>query len=697
MSVPGRKSMYDDISVFFGTSPNEGFGLQSKLFVSLNYSGNNFGVAPNEGDVESIKNKPIWQLMLAKNHVRSGSGSSVVDDNVISTDFLNFVLNVGVHHKNIDRYGTQILEAYANCNSDAKTFFDTHIVGLNSSGKRVGLDKSTMVQDIKLANFNTYGSSGKTKDTIFSLTLPKLPRGCSDETGFELDQNALREIYNNPDSFTIDTTASSRTYTGTASRTYTGTASRPYTLLPPTNVLGPISRGPGEVRPAEVLPAEVSREGSLFGGKRKQHGGVFVDGWDLVPEFVQKLMLSAKSELSNAHADTPLGVHDLATGATYKMNKDGKLVRVVDGKEVEVKDDEVSDRDTSYSTRIKNSGTVYECLLSGDKRALYRCIDKFSASDMFNVPEHELTNVHPTIVKKLLDTFHVSYDSKDIEHYTMWLAGIKSRLVASLGEDNGEEVYDKLIKNQHLLNYIRGLINLVNKNKIILQDGRKDSKSTLSDMVGKTYIKDNKLKYFYKPSVSSTDALLPNYLDSFSTQLRNISQNQDFTNLLRLQGVVPGMGMPFNFSLNGGGKKKMVGGGQCESVKNMRKIYEIIMKSMEKKGKTLVDADKQRIEQAFQQLEKNNNDLDKYIKDLAAFVRLSDAVDIGLGEVSLKMVEDLSQKNISTYKSTVSNLQNCVSRITRENIGLMTSLIDQVLRPLSLTNINVPTAHLRIA
>lgn len=638
MSVSGRKSMYDDISLFFGVNPNEGTGLQSKLFVSLNYSGNNFDVAPNDGDVESIKNKPIWQLMLSKNHEGAAKG-----DNVISQKFLDFVKDVATHHKIINNLKTRILQAYANCNSDAKTFFNTHILGINSSRGRIGLDKVTMVDSIKLTNFKTYGTvegeevSGATKETMFSLTLPKLPKGCTAENNVQLDENALRDIY---------------------SKSYVDTSD------------------------------------SAGGGKRKQRGGVMVDGWDLVPEFVQKLMLSAKSELSNAHADTPLGVHDLATGLTYKLNKVGKLVRVLNGEEIEVVDKEVSEPNTSYSTGIKDADTVYQCLLSGDKRALHRCIDKFKDSDLFNVAEEELKKVHPTVVKKLLDTFHVSYDSKDIEHNTMWLGGIRSRLVASLGEDDGEEVYTKLIKNGPLLDYIRGLISLVNKNKIILQGSRKNDKSTLSDMAGKTYVKDNKLKYFYKPDVSSAEVLLPNYLDSFSTQLRNISQNQNYTNLFRLGGVVPGMGgMPLGY---GGGKKKMVGGGKCDTVDNMRKIYETIIKSLERKGKTLVDADKQRINQAFAQLEKNNNDLDKYIKDLAAFVRLSDAVDIGLGEVSLKMVEDLSQKNISGYKSTVSNLEGCVSRITRENVGLMTSLIDNILHPMAVLAHGGSPRHLRL-
>ena len=642
MSVSGRKSMYDDISLFFGEDSKSGTGLQSKLFVALNYSGNNFDVALNDGDVESIKNKPIWQLMLSKNHEGGKSG-----DNVISERFLGFVEKVAKHHKTINNLKTQILEAYGNCNSDAKTFFNTHILGLNSSAKRVDLNKTGMVDSIKLTNFKTYGTvegddtSGSTKDTMFSLTLPKLPKGCITENGEQLDENELRKLY---------------------------------------------SREFGD---------EVSKVNSQEAGNRKQRGGVMVDGWDLVREFVQKLMLSAKSELSNAHADTPLGVHDLATGLTYKMNKDGKLVRVVDGEEVEVKDDEVSDPKTSYSTHIKDPNTVYQCLLSGDKRALHRCIDKFKASDMFDVAEEELKKVHPTVVKKLLDTFHVSYDSKDIEHNTMWLGGIRSRLVASLGEDDGEDVYNKLVSNKHLLNYISGLISLVNKNKAILQGSRKNGKSTLSDMEGKKFVKDNQLKYFYKPDVSSADVLLPNYLDSFSTQLRNISQNQNFTNLFRLGGVVPGMGGMSPFGL-GGGKKKMVGGGKCDTVDNMRKIYETIIKSLERKGKTLVDADKQRINQAFAQLEKNNNDLDKYIKDLAAFVRLSDAVDIGLGEVSLKMVEDLSQKNISGYKSTVSNLEGCVSRITRENVGLMTSLIDNILHPMAVLAHGGSPRHLRL-
>ena len=167
--------------------------------------------------------------------------------------------------------------------------------------------------------------------------------------------------------------------------------------------------------------------------------------------------------------------------------------------------------------------------------------------------------------------------------------------------------------------------------------------------------------------------------------------------MVRTAGVIPSMALPLGMTLRGGARGKkhrnMIGG--ADNVETMKRVYMGILQDMQRRGKDLVDEDKKHIETAIKQLEENNKKLQKALKDLQAFIRLSEAVDVGISKVTLKDVENLSSQNLSSLKSTVSNLENCVGRVTRDQVGLMTSLIDQVFRPMALLNIGAPTAQLR--
>jgi polyhydroxyalkanoate synthesis regulator phasin len=169
--------------------------------------------------------------------------------------------------------------------------------------------------------------------------------------------------------------------------------------------------------------------------------------------------------------------------------------------------------------------------------------------------------------------------------------------------------------------------------------------------------------------------------------------------MVNTAGVVPSMALPFAHPMRGGSRKKsslhrnMVGG--LDSVTVMKDIYRNIIGMMQKRGKDLVDEDKKQIETAIKQIEENNRKLEKALKDLQAFVKLSEAVDVGISQVSLKDVENLSTENITSLRSTVSNLENCVGRVTRDQVGLMSSLINQVFRPMALLTIGAQPTQLR--
>ena len=303
--------------------------------------------------------------------------------------------------------------------------------------------------------------------------------------------------------------------------------------------------------------------------------------------------------------------------------------------------------------------------------------------------------MNPAVLVKILDTFSVRRVKGVVEHYMVWLSDFKNRLVASMGEQLGTKTFNVISENKKLLNYLHQLINVASSNPTLFGKA-----SDLSDMPGKELKKSPNVKYFYRPERSDAVSMMPSYLDTLVNQLRILPQNLSgqYNAMLHTSGVIPSMALPLGlYSLRGGARKekgtKHVGG--ADSTLLIKNLYKTILNDMQRRGKDLVDEDKKHIETAIKQIEENNRKLEKALRDLGAFVRLADAMDVGVSQVSLSDVENLSSKNVSSLKSTVSNLENCVGRVTRDQVGLMTSLLDQVFRPMALLTIGAPTSQLR--
>jgi len=643
MTSPTTNTMYDDIAPFFGPVADK-----AKLFVALNYRGSNYATSLNAGNPKSLKREQLWQLMLAKNYDIPN-----VDDNTVSNVFVDFVKAVGAHHKGlVNKTGSAEATAFksavcgprfASLHIDAQKFLTEHVnlVHIMDNTKAVTLDNPLALSPDYRVNLKQVDWHSTTKTTLFCSTLPELPSGTKDQNGAPLN----------------------------LCNVYTGALSGGYLS------------GGAPLNDQSMLPWTTA-------------------GLNLT-RFIKGVTEAQKHGMDVSSVDTPLNIYDVASDVVYSHDKDHNLVRVgKDGKQTPVND--WTTGDDCYSTQLKNCDQVYQCLLSGDKRALHKCLRKFAnEGNLFKVARDELSQVHPDVIQKLLDTFHVKYSksSGSIEHYTVWLGNLKQRLVSALGEDDGEEVHESILNNRNLLDYIHGLIDIARSNSNLF--GK--NVGVLSDMVNRELKKSSKIKYFYRPTTVDSASMMPTMLDSLLNQLRVLPQDLagQYNAMINTVGTVPGMSLPLGLMrMRGGAKKLLSGAGKLvsDNVKNMKDIYHNILEELNKRGKDLVDQDKEHINQAFNQLEENNNRLEKTIKDLQAFVRLNNAVDIGISKVSLRDIDRLgSDKSINSLKSTVSNLESCLGRVTRDQVGLMTSLVDQVLRPMALLTIGAPTTHLRVA
>ncbi len=635
MTSPTTNTMYDDLEPFFGTP-------LAKLFVALNYRGTNFSTALNAGDAESLKREQLWQLMLAKNYVNGGD-----KDNVVSKAFIDFVKYVGQHHKELVNPASEEAKTFksavcgprfASLHPDAQTFLNEHVnaVNVNNNTQAVSLENPLAATPDYRVNLKQVDWRSGDKVTKFCATLPETPEGTVDQT-------------NNP----VNLCAS-----------YKG------------GLAGGYLRGGAQLDDAAMV--------------EWQRAGLNVQ------KFIKGASEAHRTPLSKSSVSSPLDLVDLGADVTYSYNPTGELVRKTKTTPSGTKVEDVDGSDC-YSTQIKNCDQVYPCLLSGNKQALKDCFRKFAnEGDLFKVAHSELSKVHPSVINQLLATFHVSGG----EHYTVWLGNLKQRLVSELGEDDGEEVHKAILNNNHLLNYIRGLIDIARASPSVFS---RDTQP-FSDMDKRELKKSSKIKYFYRPTTADSANLMPTMLDSLLNQLRVLPQNLagQYSALIGTQGVIPGMALPLGMGvgLRGGARKVLKGAGNAvsDTVKNMRAIYQSILNELNNRGKDLVSQDKKKIEDALNQLEENNTRLEKTLRDLQAFVRLNKAVDVGISKISRREYEGLSDDNsVRSLKSSVSNLESCLGRVTRDQVGLMTSLVDQVLRPMALLTIGAPTSHLRVA
>jgi len=326
---------------------------------------------------------------------------------------------------------------------------------------------------------------------------------------------------------------------------------------------------------------------------------------------------------------------------------------------------------------------VHTCLLKGDPKALSACLGKLSIESMYAVAKSEVAKMNPRVMEKVLNTFDIrSNKHGKLEEYIEWRGSLESRLVQKLGAERGSKTAGAILANKKLLEYLRNVMDIVRANHGALSN---KGDRTLSDLPVKT---DDRIKYFVKPTNINRAAALSTQLGTLVNQLNVLPQNfvSSFNMPLNLSNV--NFGSPMMLPLMG-----MRGGGCIEdSVATMEAIYKQILEEMKRNGKDLVDEDKKRIENAIDQIKKNNSQLSSALNDLKGFMRLNTALTNGLTNVSLNEIKGSANADLSNQiKSFESSINNTAS----SQISLMTALIDQVFRPMALIASGASTNLLR--
>ncbi len=627
--MSGARNMYNEVDEFFaesgalvGTEEDK----RGRLFLSLNYKGNNFSQSINtKENPNTIVNEPIYQLMLAKNY-KATPGAA---DNIIATPFIQFVKGLGERHGKLDGQlqgaattaASTLSDIYGNwpnLTQDTRDFYMQLINLVPTTPKNLAVTSAPYAGN-KMDEFRLNlkkVNMEKTGLTIFGSTLPYLPTGSVAEDGKSLPVDHLHREY--------------------------------------------------EAGLKRTTPVAFVGGADSASYKSWDAAGLDVDKFLRAIAYIQQKSLRSPSSVKGELDE----IYDFTTDKIYKM-KDGKLVDA-DGNEMNEARYAADVAKNCHGTQLKDCDLVFECLLSGDPKGLSRCLGKLTVESMYAVAKSEVAKMNPKVMTKVLNTFDIRANKHGkIEEYIEWRGSLESRLTQKLGAERGSKTAAAILGNKKLLEYIRNIMEIVRSNP----DINPDKPVTLSDLPGKT---EDKIRYFIKPTNINRAAALSTQLGTLVNQLNVLPTNFLSTLNMPLNLANVNFGSPMGLSPVFG----MRGGGCVEdSVATMEAIYKQILEEMKRNGKDLVDDDKKRIENAIEQIKKNNSQLAAALNDLKGFMKLNSALTAGLTNVSLNDIKGSSKVDIAnqikTFESSINNTAN-------SQINLMTALIDQVFRPMAL-------------
>ncbi len=137
--------------------------------------------------------------------------------------------------------------------------------------------------------------------------------------------------------------------------------------------------------------------------------------------------------------------------------------------------------------------TVASCLLQSPER-LEHCLSQFQSSEMFNVAQRDLRDkMNPGAAEKLLRVFHVRFDTASVIDRNRNRMEITQPVTFNQWVDEvlnsphdppkgwSTKFRENLRNNQHLLNYVRGIIEFVRANPAILNKDKFVSRDIQQD------------------------------------------------------------------------------------------------------------------------------------------------------------------------------------------------------------------------
>lgn len=189
----------------------------------------------------------------------------------------------------------------------------------------------------------------------------------------------------------------------------------------------------------------------------------------------------SKREIGDIRDYPMLMSTDLAYGKIWYYDKNQqKYYQEVNGKKRYYEDAEFNNPGTCYTTYLKDKSPkcerVISCILKGDFSTLKDCLKVLEDEDFWDVAKDDFKNVHPSAIKLILHKFgvdkkKVSTDRKTGTEYYRPMSFNEWKKKIQEDQKLDKKVKETILSKPKILDYIQGLINIVQKNPSILNPG----------------------------------------------------------------------------------------------------------------------------------------------------------------------------------------------------------------------------------
>jgi hypothetical protein len=628
------------------------FGLQNdtrpETFVEANYLGTRYDTGAGANSPHTL------QILLNKNYT---GVVTVGQENYLHQDMVDLIINTAQFHRKIDEAGvanrvnaadnavvnsiiTNVYAVWDQLNDSVRKFYMAHLYLLEQNTPNVWIipsDIKASVNGVNRKNLRLNLTKVNPKDTasdvLFATTLPKLPQLVNGFKYTKDDNNVQIVQFADPKPDFLKDLYMSVYKTG-------------------------------------KLPAPIPANTDAPAYKQ-----VFTTPFSLdTDNFIRNtLEAGAAAPLAVGVATAAAAVPDnfddlyesLTTGVKYTKDDKGNLQKInADNSKTPFNINEVLEINKGCGTLTKSpcDVSVYRCLLSGEPKNLSACLDKLKDANMFTVAKKEIQEMSPSVALRLLKTFgfKISYDPKlgknappSFEH---WVAHIlpKSVDVDTLNAIRG---------NVQLMNYLNGVVNLIRSNTDLI-----DQKAVTP--AGKTYATKAEVKYFIAPPSSGRSTVGPVVLQQGILTPR--SSGLDLSLIQRIPNLFG--------AFNGARLGNMMGGAHkdlCFNARALAQMFDTTYSEMERHGKVLVDADKQRITDAVKRVNHLEEQLMRINEDIKQFNKLHSIITAGQGldEVNLK---DIVNSRTQITSDAISNLVSAATQNVNEQSRLGTDLVFKV-------------------
>lgn len=349
---------------------------------------------------------------------------------------------------------------------------------------------------------------------------------------------------------------------------------------------------------------------------------------------------------------------------------------------------------------------VAECLSTGNKDDLAKCLDNMRDANMFQVAYTELNKMHPQSAIAILKLFGIeTYDADGItrvESLDDWIA----REVNNWKSD----VRNAILNNQQLKDYLYGVINFVNDHPSILNDNIVDGDNAAPQE--KDHEEDTRMdkQYFVQPRKNSAaeklfdGARINRWIDNREAMplISGMVGADVYSNTLRGQ-----LNAIHGFTTPGFGVLNMIGGaparttiqspsGNIELWENTLEkrygnndldsdllygLYNTVLTDLRRAGLPLKQSDEDELLKGIEQLRENEKKLAKLymmlrtLADLLTFFKNSCCEPLNLPKnVSIRDLKS-RQHTIAFLKNAIFDMEECVAKNAKSQNNVCNNMI----------------------